>query len=234
MESIKFFPNNSADIDGKIIRYSWVLGDGNVSNEITPTHSYFKAGIFNITLTVTDDDGASNSTTVQIIVLNRPPIASINASRESVHIGEGISFRPIDAGDPDGRVVKYVWDFGDNTTFVGENANHRYTAPGTYQVKLKVTDDDGASALASVEITVTRPPEKPAPVIPCTTLAILGIAALVLFYNGLREKKAPRNVVKEGTGERERTKRRPKRKSGPKIGAGEGKKVGPRTMTNSK
>lgn len=42
-------------------------------------------------------------------------------------------------------ITSYVWDFGDNTSGTGIIATHRYTAPGTYQVQLKVTDSNGLS-----------------------------------------------------------------------------------------
>lgn len=48
--------------------------------------------------------------------------------------------------DPDGDVVSYAWEFGDGTTATGPTAEHTYTTPGSYDVRLTVRDDDGATA----------------------------------------------------------------------------------------
>jgi 6-phosphogluconolactonase (cycloisomerase 2 family) len=49
--------------------------------------------------------------------------------------------------DPDGRVVRYDWEFGDGTVLPngGPTPTHNYTRPGTFTVKLTITDDEGCS-----------------------------------------------------------------------------------------
>ncbi len=58
----------SSDEDGSIVSYLWDLGDGNTSTLENPEHSYVEAGQYNITLTVTDNDGASAFATAKVIV----------------------------------------------------------------------------------------------------------------------------------------------------------------------
>ena len=63
--------NGSIDPDGSITGYSWNFGDGSaISTSVNPTHTYVTAGTYNVSLTVTDDKGAKNTTTT---------IATINA-----------------------------------------------------------------------------------------------------------------------------------------------------------
>ncbi len=52
----------STDADGTIVNYAWDFGDTWTTNGATPTasHTYAAAGTYTITLTVTDDDGATN------------------------------------------------------------------------------------------------------------------------------------------------------------------------------
>lgn len=50
--------------------------------------------------------------------------------------------------DPDGAVVKWEWDFGDGSTATGHGVSHIYQQPGTYLVKLTITDDEGCSAIS--------------------------------------------------------------------------------------
>ncbi|WP_284550857.1 PKD domain-containing protein, partial [Aestuariimicrobium sp. T2.26MG-19.2B] len=49
------------------------------------------------------------------------------------------------------------WDFGDTTTGTGITTSHTYTTAGTYQVKLTVTDNAGASNSITKAVTVTAP-----------------------------------------------------------------------------
>lgn len=57
--------------------------------------------------------------------------------------------------DTDGTITGYSWDFGDGATGTGRTPTHTYTDPGTYQVGLTVTDDDGATGTITKPVTVT-------------------------------------------------------------------------------
>lgn len=60
---INFTSNGSADSDGTIASYQWNFGDGSSSNEADPTHNYTSAGEYSVTLTVFDNEGASQTVT---------------------------------------------------------------------------------------------------------------------------------------------------------------------------
>ena len=59
------FTSDAQDSDGRIASYLWNFGDGTTSAEQNPTHVYSKEGNYTVTLTVTDDKGASATTTLQ-------------------------------------------------------------------------------------------------------------------------------------------------------------------------
>jgi len=62
------------------------------------------------------------------------------------------------SSDPDGTIAGYAWSFGDGATAVGAAASHTYASAGSYAVTLTVTDDDGATGVASRTVTPTSPP----------------------------------------------------------------------------
>ncbi|PVX27255.1 MAG: hypothetical protein CW716_03225, partial [Candidatus Bathyarchaeum sp.] len=157
-EVIDFDASPSYDIDGYIVSYSWDFGDGSTDSNVTVSHSYVDDGVYTVTLTVVDDDGASGSTTASIIVKNRPPVADINTSTTILGKEELVSFNASESYDLDGTIVSYEWDFGDGTTATGVTASHSYPASGNYTVTLTVTDDDGATGTATVIKTVLNQP----------------------------------------------------------------------------
>jgi len=63
-----YFNSTSTDADGYIDSWLWNFGDGNISYEQNPTHQYACDGTYNVTLTVVDNDGATNTTSKQITI----------------------------------------------------------------------------------------------------------------------------------------------------------------------
>lgn len=66
--AVNFSSAGSNDPDGNIVSYAWTFGDGGVSSQPNPAHTYTNAGNYTATLTVTDDDGATDNATVNISV----------------------------------------------------------------------------------------------------------------------------------------------------------------------
>ena len=85
------------------------------------------------------------------------PTATFTMDPQNPMVGETIIFTSI-GEDPDGIIVKWVWDFGDENTGTGETFNHTYTLAGDYTVKLKVVDDHGISSSNTTTLTVIAPP----------------------------------------------------------------------------
>jgi len=159
---IYFNASSSYDPDGEIVNYTWDFGDGNVSYEQNPTHRYIEDGIYNVNLTVTDNDGASSTITKQISVGNTPPIANFSYSPTDPKVGDIICFNASSSHDPDGEIVNYTWDFGDGNVSYGEIVTHAYSSAGIYNVTLTVRDDVGAENSTTLQIHIaindTNPP----------------------------------------------------------------------------
>lgn len=153
----------STDDDGTIVSYAWDFGDGATSSDAVTTYTYAESGTYTVELTVTDEDGATDSTSVDVVV-SEPPV---NQAPEAVFTlladDLTVSVDGSDSVDTDGEIVSYAWDFGDGNADEGVTAFHTYAGAGTYTVELTVTDDDGATASSTQSVTVTAPPVNQAP-----------------------------------------------------------------------
>ncbi len=75
------------------------------------------------------------------------PTAAFSASPGSPVSGQSVGFDGRASTDPDGTVARYDWDFGDGAQAAdgGATPSHTYSSPGTYTVRLTVTDNEGCS-----------------------------------------------------------------------------------------
>jgi PKD repeat protein len=91
---------------------------------------------------------------------NTPPTAVIAAPAGPVtgNAPFAVSFDGTGSSDADGSISSYAWTFGDGTQATGITASHTYTTAGSYTAKLTVTDNRGATAFATVAITVNPDP----------------------------------------------------------------------------
>ena len=94
---------------------------------------------------------------------NRSPEASISSNVTSGIAPLSATFGGSGSYDPDGTVVSYDWDFGDDTTDSGETVSHTFNDSGVYTVTLTVTDNQGATGSDTIQITATQAGDNKAP-----------------------------------------------------------------------
>lgn len=146
-EWVRLNATASADVDGTIASYAWNLGDGSTGTGSQVWHRFAASGTYVATLTVADDDGATDSISLAIQVgpSNQSPVANFMFTPPYPQINEWVKFDASTSSDPDGSIANHAWDFGDGSTDTGSVVWHRFTSATMYMVTLTVTDNDGAT-----------------------------------------------------------------------------------------
>jgi YD repeat-containing protein len=166
-QTVTYNASGSSDTDGSIAKYEWDL-DGNGSYETstgttpTVTKAYATPGTYQIGLRVTDNEG-STATATSPLTVQQPPTASFTLSPNPSQQGQTVTFNGAASSDPDGTVVKYEWDLDGNGTFetntgTTPTTTKSYPTGGTYQIGLRVTDNNGATGQTTKALNVHRPP----------------------------------------------------------------------------
>ena len=159
LEAITFTSHSSAD-PGEIQSQSWDLnGDGTYGDATgsIATRTYNRPGSRNVSLRVRDTLGFEDIATQSVTTGNRAPIPSIAVLPAEPTAGDEVTFFST-AIDQDGFIASQAWDFdGDGKFDDGTQALSKWTFPsiGEYIVRLRVTDDSAASAIASIGVKVT-------------------------------------------------------------------------------
>jgi PKD repeat protein len=152
---VYFDAAGSSDSDGTIESYSWDFGDGFYGDGLKPTHTFTKRDVYTVTLTVVDNDGLS-ATAKGNVYVSDPPVAKFTITPPTGVAPVTINFDASTSYDPDGKIVKYRWDYGDNTFGNGEKTAHNYEAADDYTVTLEVFDNYGIGTTASKEVQILR------------------------------------------------------------------------------
>lgn len=172
---VEFDASESYDLDGVITKYQWDW-DGieggwiwyDSGEQSTTQHTYTEVGEYAAAVRVFDDDGdgtvayafvTASSTT------NEPPEAVLATNPDSGNAPLTVDFNAADSVDPDGALVDYEWDLDGDGMYNGptptemdaqgeNNAQFTYNSAGNYTVKLRVTDNEGATGDDSTTIIV--------------------------------------------------------------------------------
>lgn len=165
---------------------TWDFGDGNTGDGATVKHSYKDNGTYTVKVRVKSATGTEIETSLEVTILNVPPVANITLGPGPYYSNKAISFSGGSSTDSDGEIKNYTWDFGDEKTETGKDVSHTYLKPGNYTITLTVRDDDGAENSTSLNITIEKDlvvtkviPDEPFN----TTGNILKVNITVEFYN---------------------------------------------------
>jgi len=137
--TVSFDGSGSYDPDGNVTSYYWTFGDGETGSGETVTHIYSQDGIYDVSLTVYDDNSEASTDQLSVNIEDIDPIASFSASPTSGNAPLTVSFSD-ESSSYDG-LIYWLWNFGDGTTSEEQNPNHVYTE-GVYTVTLIIKEID--------------------------------------------------------------------------------------------
>lgn len=158
----EFNATQSGDSDGGITTYEWDFNnDGTVdaTGELA-NHTYSTPGMYIASLTVTDAEGATDTTEKTIHVENsngnQLPVSAFKYEPRNPLPNEQVTIDAASSYDPDGTISSYEWDFNSDGTpdSTGETVTHTFSATGTYEVTLTTTDSDGDSTTTTKNVEV--------------------------------------------------------------------------------
>ncbi|MBI4931762.1 MAG: PKD domain-containing protein [Bacteroidetes bacterium] len=125
---------------GTISTWNWNFGDGTpIDNGMNPSHIYSSDGNYNVTLTVSSNNGCISSLTIPVIVFQLPAADFSYSPGSPIGLSDDVSFTDISIGG----AVQWWWDFGDTATSLSQNPIHVFTDIGTYVITLIVATNHG-------------------------------------------------------------------------------------------
>ena len=154
-QNITFNGSRSYDSDGTIVTYHWTFGDGTAVNGSIVNHNYTNPGKYPVTLTVTDNDGATDTynTNASSRLPNRPPLPPTLTGPTDGNRNISYVFN-VATTDPDEDNVRYVLQWGDgsqNTSIFFSNGHkmqttHQWSAWGFYTIQAHAQDTSNVTS----------------------------------------------------------------------------------------
>jgi len=165
--TVTFNASAAVDPDGTISKYEWDL-DSNGSFETnggtnkTTTRSYTTVGARTIGLRITDNSGATATTTQSVTIQNAPPTPSFTVSPSPATANTTVTFNASASTDSNGTITKYEWDLDGNGSYETNGGTNKtttrvYATASQVVVGLRITDNEGATATTTQTLTVRGP-----------------------------------------------------------------------------
>jgi len=144
------------------LSFDWFVNQNSVSNSGPTFTETFDAGTQQVTVEVTDSQGATDSASATVDVKlppNDPPTALADATPRSVETPAEVEFTGRNSSDPNNNIDSYEWKFSDGTTKAGKTVKRSFGKDAPQQVTgtLTVTDTRGETDTDSVTVTLSQP-----------------------------------------------------------------------------
>ena len=204
--NVDFDASGTTSPAGVITDFEWDFDNDSVFNEAdngedlaqgsaTASFTFNSQGTFDVVVRATNEFGFSGLGGASVSVnppLNVAPVADITGSPLSGKAPLQITFDASGSTDSDGSIVEYEWDFDGNGIFeqstgTTPTVQHVFNTAGTFDVAVRVTDDDGSSDTASMSetgagtITILPPNQAPTAAISADTTS--GPSPLIVNFS---------------------------------------------------
>lgn len=153
------FLDNSAPNGAAITSWLWDFGDGQTSDQQSPSHAYASTGDHTVTLTVTNGNGCNSAPATKSIHINALPVANFTVSAPACAT-KPVIFTDVSVIPAGTTVTSRVWDIDgvianrpDEQLFA-----HTFAAAGAHNVKLTVTLSTGCTSTEIRQITINPLP----------------------------------------------------------------------------
>jgi PKD repeat protein len=123
------------------LTYQWDFGDGAVSTEQNPRHTYIRKGLYTVKLTLTNSYGSSTETKENYIAIGLAPKADFSGTPTTGNTPLTVEFTDHSTGYP----TSWKWNFGDGKESSEQNPVHTYWSSGEYTVTLTSSNEYGTS-----------------------------------------------------------------------------------------
>lgn len=144
--------------------WSWNFGDGNISTEADPTHTFDSSGLYRVSLRITYDSSGIIVSDIEIknrFIFVGQPVTGFTVSDSVLVPGDSVRFTPF----PDtGFAQNWLWEFGDGVSSTLRKPTHVYNTTGTFDIKLSAicfTDSAIADTTEIVDSALIRVVQKP-------------------------------------------------------------------------
>ena len=136
-EALQFFNQSTGDPELLL----WSFGDGSTGTGEAPIHAYSEPGQYTVSLTASNDAGSDTAdATINVVQAVSPPEAVIGVFPGIIEVGQTITLNSLSTNSP----TSTTWDFDDGEGALGTSVRHSWTEPGTYRIRLIVSNSAGA------------------------------------------------------------------------------------------
>lgn len=125
---------------GSPTSWLWNFGDGNISSERNPSHTYSTLGDFTVSLLVTNAAGSNTATVTHAVQVGEPTIANFTYTTPTRPTSDTSPFSVTFTDTTTKLPTSWLWDFGDGATSTQQNPTHTYTSWGRFTVTLTATN----------------------------------------------------------------------------------------------
>lgn len=145
--------SDSSTSSHAISAWHWSFGDGSISTDQNPSHTYTHDGVYNVCLTITDATGCTHTVCHNVTVTG----VQVDCHTEFGFHQVDPTIHFSDSSVSSHAIVSWHWSFGDGHTSTDQNPANTYAQDGTYNVCLITTDATGCSDTACHHVTITTP-----------------------------------------------------------------------------